>query len=200
MDSFWYEDPDILINKNKFHIFFPTNKMNINEKLNSITRLSIYTTFILFMYSGNFNYFYIFILALIITYLVYKGKKNIKTVDEYINFKKKIIEPTVNNPFMNILLEDYNKNPKRIIKNKQKNNINKNFNTNLYRDIDDVFNRRNSQRQFYTTPVTTIPNDQTGFSNWLYQTKQTCKEGNGTQCVKNNYNPLYNFSSSGDFK
>ena len=43
--------------------------------------------------------------------------------------------------------------------------------------------------------VTTIPNEQTKFADWLYNTPDTCKEGNGAQCVANNYSPLYTSSN-----
>ena len=36
-----------------------------------------------------------------------------------------------------------------------------------YRDPNDIYNRISSERQFYTTPNTTVPNDQTGFAKWL---------------------------------
>jgi hypothetical protein len=39
-------------------------------------------------------------------------------------------------------------------------------------------------------PSTTIPNDQTAFAKWLYLSPPTCKEGNGAQCVANNYERL----------
>ena len=74
MEPFWYNDPDILLNKKSFHVFFPTKNMNLNTKLNSITRLSLYISIILFLYNGNISYFYIFIITLMITYLIFKGK------------------------------------------------------------------------------------------------------------------------------
>ncbi len=44
------------------------------------------------------------------------------------------------------------------------------------------------QRNFYSMPSTTVPNDQTGFANWCYKLPKTCKEGNGVQCYNNLYN------------
>lgn len=178
--------------------------MNINQKLNSIVRLCLYISLILFFYKKNINYFYIFLSSLVITYLIFKGYdyryEIIKKSPKYLEFKKNIVKPTKHNPFMNVLLEDYNK-PLRTtilennISNKKiKKQINQKFNHNLYSDINDVFNKNNSQRQFYTTPITTIPNNQDSFSKWLYKTGPTCKEGNGIQCNINNYIPLYTFS------
>ena len=54
--------------------------------------------------------------------------------------------------------------------------IDNNFDNNLYKDIDDIFGKMNSQRQFYTMPSTTIPNDQESFAKWLYLSPKTCKE------------------------
>ena len=56
-------------------------------------------------------------------------------------------------------------------------------------DVNDVFAKHNSQRQFYTMPVTDICNDQTNFAKWLYLTPPSCKEGNGLQCSANLSNP-----------
>jgi hypothetical protein len=50
------------------------------------------------------------------------------------------------------------------------------FNHNLFKDVNDVFGKMNSQRQFYTMPNTTIPNAQDDFAKWLYANPKTCKE------------------------
>jgi hypothetical protein len=100
--------------------------------------------------------------------------------------------PTENNPFMNPEIYDYNTknsidscgsyNNKGIQR-----DIDKKFNTDLYRDVNDIFGKSNSQRQFYTVPGSGIPNDQSSFAKWLYLTPRTCKEGNGLQCAANQY-------------
>ena len=62
-------------------------------------------------------------------------------------------------------------------------NIPEACNTDLYRDLNDLFDTKNSQRTWYTTPSTAIPNDQEGFANWLYKTDQICKVNQGT-CLR----------------
>ena len=52
-----------------------------------------------------------------------------------------------------------------------------------------MFGKLNSQRNFYTTPSTTIPNDRESFQKWLYNTPQTCKE-NQEFCNSLNYENL----------
>jgi len=55
----------------------------------------------------------------------------------------------------------------------------------------DVFNRTQSQRQWYSMPSTTIPNDQESFQNWLYRVPgQTCKEGNQEACTYYETGPM----------
>ena len=84
---------------------------------------------------------------------------------------------------MNVLLTDYQDDPKRQMACQTesskvvKQNVEDNFNTNLYKDVSNVFNKKNSQRQFYTNPSTTIPNDQKNFANWLWEFQKLVKKG-----------------------
>ena len=61
--------------------------------------------------------------------------------------------------------------------------IEQEFNEDLYRDINDIFGKNNSQRQFYSVPGNTIPNDQGSFAQWCYGMPKTCKEGNPIACL-----------------
>lgn len=90
-------------------------------------------------------------------------------------------KPTVDNPFTNIVFSDYldsgNLAEPCNIDDKdvpiQMQNL---FNSSIYRNLEDVWERENSQRMFYTVPIQTVPNSQTDFANWLYKTGPTCKE------------------------
>jgi len=102
--------------------------------------------------------------------------------------------PTIDNPFGNVLLTDINDpNFKETCtsynNNMVKRDIKNNFEDNLFMDVNDVYSKHNSQRQFYTMPVTDVCNDQDGFAKWCYLTPPTCKEGNGLQCTANLSNP-----------
>ena len=46
-----------------------------------------------------------------------------------------------------------------------------------------LFDKKNLERQFYTMPVTTIPNDTIEFGKWLYNTNGNCKY-DGTRCLQ----------------
>lgn len=183
-DKFWLNDPNIIFNTERLKEFIPTQNMTDIEKLNSLVRLSIYLSIILFIYSSNYLYFYIIIITCIITFIIYTSQnKNLN--DE--NYKdSKLTLPTKDNPFMNYnLFGDDKKKPKAIKSynnDEIKKDINDKFNNNLYRDVSDLYGKNNSQRQFYTMPCTQIVNDQTKFAKWLYQTDETCKE-KGVKCT-----------------
>jgi hypothetical protein len=125
--------------------------------------------------------------------------KNIDSelIDKFEGYLKNIsyTQPDIENPFMNPLPFDNRKRPPAV------NTLNDNikqaeieimFDHGNYRDVNDIFDKNNSKRQFFTIPYTTFPNNQSSFVNWLYKMPLTCKEGNGAQCVANNYTPLNN--------
>jgi hypothetical protein len=99
-----------------------------------------------------------------------------------------VTRPTANNPFMNVLLDELKYNPTRPSADSVQNSKNKVilddfFRVQWFSDPTDVFGRSQGQRQFYTTPSTSIPNDQGSFQNWLYLIPgKTCKEGGRDAC------------------
>ena len=184
-DQFWYEDPMILINKNRLSEFFPHDDMTLYEKLNSIVRFSIYFALLVFSFkrSKEFMFFPLFVSGI----TLYLYKINYKPEDNTCLYKLskskhlKCQPPTDQNPFMNVLISDYDGNPNRnpacnINEENIKKNIQESFEKNLYQNTVDIWGRNNSQREYYTMPNTTIPNDQINFANWLYKTPTTCKE------------------------
>ena len=205
-DLFWIDNYKILYDTNKLTEFFPTKDQSTEERLNSIVRLLFYISIILAIYHSNFKYLCIFIFGLFLTWIIYskKDKSNDDNDDPYLienlevnisNPKpKKCVKPTLDNPFMNATMKDYmhfdeNGNtvdrPEACDPNDPiiKKDIDHNFNNNLYTDVSDVFGKMNSQRQFYTMPSTTIPNDRESYAKWLYDSPQTCKE-NQDRCLK----------------
>jgi hypothetical protein len=117
-------------------------------------------------------------------------KRDIPTIsyDKYNYYNENTCrKPTAENPFANVVFADYldagnipepcNVDNKDIQK-----SMDQLYNSSIYRNIEDVFERENSQRIFYTVPITTVPNKQTEFANWLYKTGPTCKE-NSANCT-----------------
>ena len=56
----------------------------------------------------------------------------------------------------------------------------------LFSDLGDNFIFDQSMRNFYTTPNTKIPNDQTSFAEYCYGDMISCKENNPVACLKDN--------------
>jgi len=110
------------------------------------------------------------------------------SVNELLEYQKaKCRKPTKDNPFMNPPITDYgvgdvpaacNANDADI-----KRSIHYEFNQDLFRNVDDLFDIKNSQRQFYTAPNRSVPNDQDAFAKWLWKCDSTCKEDQ-TRCLR----------------
>lgn len=177
-DPFWSEQISILFKEDRIAEFFPSDDMSLEERLNSMARLGIYFSLIISLYRKDIRFMLLTILTLGLTFIVY----NYAPKEElFTSNTENCTAPTVNNPFMNVLPSDYQDNPNRPAACNQndpevKKKIKEYFENGLYRDVNDPFERNNSQRQFYTMPSTTIPNDQIGFARWLFGKENTCKD------------------------
>ena len=117
-------------------------------------------------------------------------KKKVKfNLEDYTKYEKAICrKPTKENPYMNPLLNDISNYPElqpvacnaddEDIQDK----ITECYNEDLYRDVEDLFERHNSQRQFYTVPQT-FPNDQKSFAEFCYKNDNICKVDQ-SKCLK----------------
>jgi hypothetical protein len=107
-------------------------------------------------------------------------KNKIKySFEDYKNYKKSSCrKPTADNPFMNPTSNDFELEDPPEACNAEDDEIQDKivnfFNEGLYRDVGDLFEKENSQRQFYTVPQMNPP-DQTAFAKWLYGTDDICK-------------------------
>jgi len=199
-DPFWYNDIGILIHPDRLTEFFPIGDHTLEEKFNALVRLSLYISLVLFYYHADYNYISIFLATLLITYFVWINRPLSSETKQSSETKEETIEklenetstectrPTLDNPFMNVTMKDLlnidettgtvvDRPPACDITDPEvKKEIDNNFNNNLFRDVNDIFGKMNSQRQFYTMPSTTIPNAQDEFAKWLYLNPKTCKE------------------------
>jgi hypothetical protein len=216
-DKFWLDDPTILISSDRLTEFFPNKLFTLDEKLNSLVRLSMYISIILIFYFKNIKWSNVFLFSLLLTYYIHINKptktgpeqlvETFRTVahdsqpaefpssdpvsnkpEETTQNQSECTKPTLDNPFMNMTMKDYlNFDTSGKIKERLpacdttnpdiKQAIDNNFKNNLYRDVNDVFGRFNSERQFFTMPSTDIIPDIKGeFKHWLYNSAKTCKE------------------------
>lgn len=185
LDPFWYENPNILIKQDRLIEFFPHNEMSLYEKLNAMVRFAVYFALVVYAFKRTTKMFFFPLFVIGLTLYLYKVDYRPKDTKENIGCSKKHLEecqlPSDNNPFMNVLISDYTANPQKkracdVGDKKVKQAIKQKFEKNLYKNTVDIWGRNNSQREYYTMPNTTIPNDQINFANWLYKTPPTCKE------------------------
>lgn len=194
-NKIWYEDPAGFWAKDNWKEFVPNKRMGSYARiLNSIVRFALYYTVLAVLLTRNVKHAYMLLFALVLTFVLWENRSSPETFDagriggRFTDAQVRkacgaedATLPTKENPFMNVTMDEYSKDPQRPKACKLTNKIvaskaEEYFEDNLYRDADDIFQRNTSSRQFYTTPITTIPNDQTSFANWLYKTGPTHKE------------------------
>ena len=129
----------------------------------------------------------------------------------YNALKPHLTTPTIQNPMMNVLLPEISYNPTRDeaapsynsevekeINHSTEGNVVLNFEPRnlteaeklrkkLFADLGDKYEFDDSMRMFYTTPNTTIPNDQKGFAEFCFGDMISCKQGNEMACQR--FNP-----------
>jgi len=173
--------------------------MTFQEKIIIIGYFILFMSFIFTLIFRNIailllGIFLCLILAHIYTY--YENKENNKeeTLEKFnrdIIYNETCVKPNLENPFMNPTMVNIQNNPNKNIKacyidnEKIRNEIDYYFKTPVFKDVKDIYERNFSDRQFYTVPSSTIPNNQGDFAKWLYYRKTSCKEGNGQQCYNN---------------
>jgi len=178
--------------------FIPLINMSFKDKILAITNIIIFISLILSLITKNIAFILFGIILIIFLYYIYlyNDKVIIDTNETLKNRNLSIVDnklcviPTIENPFMNPSIIDYTNNNNNIKscpidKDIINNNINNYFQQNVYKDVNDIYEREFSARQFYTMPSTTIPNDRKSYEDWLYYRGKTCKENNGVQCYNN---------------
>jgi hypothetical protein len=176
----------------------PLVNMSFKDKILAIMYLIIFLSIIFTLIFKNVLFILIGIVLIILLFYVYLFDEKVKidtneTLSNrnltFIN-NKICVKPSLDNPFMNPTIIDYNNNNNDIKACPYnevdiEKNVNIYFKQNVYKDINDIYERNFSERQFYTVPASTIPNDRQSFEKWLYHRDKTCKENNGIQCYKN---------------
>jgi hypothetical protein len=176
----------------------PLINMSFRDKLMAIVNLVIFVSVILTLIFKNLVFILIGLSILIIIFFIYiyddkvkidmnekMSNRNLAIIDNKI-----CVKPSLENPFMNPSIIDYfnkNNNIKACdYDNKTiEENVNSFFGDKVYKDINDIYGKSFSERQFYTVPASTIPNDRKSYEDWLYHRDKTCKENNGIQCYNN---------------
>lgn len=206
-DNFWFNNYSILYRRDRLAEFVPKPTQSLSENLNALVRFCAYAGIGLFGYTKKISYLYLPLLSMLATKLMWDYvhsdqerssigvKEEMSTLDTSKNPRtiasgQVCVAPTDDNPFMNVSLADYKNDPQRpsacpFSDDKIKENATAKFYNDLFRDVNDVFGRTNSARQFYSMPSTTIPNEQEKFLEFCYgdMMKPGCKQGNMQNCI-----------------
>jgi hypothetical protein len=197
-DDFWLDDLNVLFRADRLGEFFPAPLHTINEQLNALSRFFIYLGALLALYRKSAKPF-IFVAAIPCALLAYyflqcvsspadhhKGKReNFDTVSFKPQKPKERMRPTVKNPFMNpdptmygtadALLPAADVDDPQV----QKEMLDA-FDSDLWKDEDDIFDRKQGQLLFNTVPRFI---DFGEFQDYLYRNPDdTCKE-NTARCA-----------------
>lgn len=204
-ERIWFDDIRGFMTEANYSKFYPSKDMSFAEQLNSLLRFAIYFSILVFVIRKDTNIFFAVIFMAGFTYMLYTVDTKNKVAERFYlsennlehdrHTNKLCVKPTKENPFMNILMSDYSENPQRkeacdITKGSVKHKVKKLFDNNLYRDVSDIYDKNASDRNYYTTPITTIPNQQTEYAQFLYGQDKGCKEGNGKKCYQNTYRTI----------
>ena len=201
-EQLWINEPSHLFTEDNWMNFVPQSGMTYNETMNAIMRFSIYMFLILFLINGRFRHIFWPLFTFLFTFAIdrFANHDSIEAEMRKIKNIEEKTKPTLDNPFMNTLLPEVGiekKRPEAVDAQEHpevKKNIEYWFNYNLFKDTDDIYNRRNSQQQFFTMPNTNeygVSNGDTlKFANWLYNPgKPSCKE-DSQNCI-GSYNKSY---------
>jgi hypothetical protein len=158
-NNIWFSNINLLFSKDNLFKIVPSSNMTIGEKINTITRFALYLSILLYLTSGNYLYFYIILVTVVSSYLLYifkgseffhGGNEGDNDGNEFVNVDndvdnisitsanattsanslKDCTKPTNDNPLMNPLIGD---NPN---KNKEACNI---TNNTILENIDKKF-------------------------------------------------------------
>ncbi len=193
-EKVWFEDlHGFVMNQDGWLRFIPDKSYTFEENLNSAFRFSILLAVLVTFIKRDYTSIYFAAVTAFATYILYthdaKQKSSRVEMFDKLNItnghnKKSVCyKPSKDNPFMNVTMGDMNDFPSRppacdITRATTKAKVKDFFDNGLYRDIDDIYHKKASDRQFYTTPSTTIPNDQMSFAQWCFKTGKTLKEAN----------------------
>lgn len=174
--EFWIDQPKLLFHSNYIHEIWMYPRMNMNQKLNALTRLIIVLSLLGFICFNRSIFLVIGMILIGAIVLMYKRKGIFEGMEN-----TPIILP--NNPLNNVLMSDYKENPKLApshpeYTDKLENSINQSALTSIFKlntnnkDIlkgfegsQSKFEFEQSMRPFYTNPVNSV--DQIEYGDFL---------------------------------
>ena len=193
-DPIWYDDISVLW-KHPAELI-PTIRQSDTERINSMVRLVAYCSIVVAVIRRDAKYATLGAAIVAILSVCYTFGATQTKNESYANIRPTTVKKskricsvsTRNNPFSNATIGELARDPTRppaCTYGQDAHNeeaIRNNFNSGLFRNLDDVYEVENSRRQFITMPVTTSAPDTIAFAQFLYGNRGvTCKE-NSINC------------------
>lgn len=174
----WFDDPKQLIRTDKVLEFWPNKNQTPEERINAASRFIIYACCIIYIIRRDIRIFVLGGTILSVLYVMYKSKMVKETYGMAMDVDCQL--PTEDNPMGNVLITDYTDAPNRlqacyyptvrpIVKGLLDDRIP--YDSGRSRSPLPQYQRNVAARQFVTSPVSTIPGDQTSFAEWCYGKK-----------------------------
>ncbi len=176
----WYDSPHTLFTKETALKILPSSTMTYAEQLNAVVRLSVYYGVLVSIVKGSPDMLFVPVGVAFVTFLLYRSFVAQGRAEVFSQMSASgggrgsssasCVKPSKANPFMNVLNGDdpYRDAACDPLDPEIKKNVEDKFASSMFYDVDDVWSRNNSGRNFNTTPSTTVPNDQGNFAEWLY--------------------------------
>lgn len=204
------KDPMVLL---KSPSVFPTENQTYEEKMNAVARCIILVTCLGCFLTNDMTFFIVGVVSIILLTVLYIGKKgkerfigsnphSFSSVQEPSSPLPANPVPNDKNPMNNVMVHELQTGTKQKpslplshaeITTSAKSLVQhlnpsiKDTDTQLYGGLFEKMQLDQSMQRYYTTPNTQIPNDQGAFADFLYGNMPSCKDGNGVQCMKDNY-------------
>lgn len=188
----WFQDPiGFLFEESNWFRILPNASSTIEEQLNSIVMFAIYFMIGILVIKGDIRVVYVFLFICFLTYVFHRHTQTenfkAKMLEDKINITKEpfkktyCVRPTKENPFMNVTMKDIREFPNRpkacnLSNTVIKEQVDTYFDEDLPRELGDVYHKNASDRQFFTMPNTTIPNNIDTFTDFLYKMPPTQKQ------------------------
>lgn len=170
----FFQDPSVLFRDGRAFDLAPFAGDSYASQINSSARFIIYVLTLVLSYAIDPFLLAMVACAAIFFYVRHQNNRGVisRRNDDVVHEVAPTCQgPTLENPFGNFLMNEYEERPNRppgcdpaLVKDE----IDEKFYHNLYRDATDLYENQNSQRQFFRMPVTEVCNDQTAFASFCF--------------------------------
>ena len=183
-------DPKEIFKTSDLMKFWPTATQSADERVSATTRFVLYAMCIVYIINRDPRIFALGGIALAILYYMWTSnmvkdgnmRSTIGDARRSSMFRSNVTLPTTENSMGNVLLSDYVDNPDRpaaawypSVRTQVQQ---------AWSQIHPFERQRDAERNFYTMPASTIPNDQTGFAQAAYGKPfaPKCHDQGGAAC------------------